>query len=56
MENALGDPWKDVDHGIKALLLRYIGQLHDTCSIAEEFAIEETIHQIHLHYDIDEAQ
>lgn len=56
MEDALGHTRKYIDHGIDTLLLRHIRKTHNICAVRKEFAVEETIHQIHLYDDVEEAQ
>lgn len=56
MEYTLGNTGKHVDHGVNSLLLRCVRELQYSQTIAEEFAIEESIHQIHLADYVDKTQ
>jgi len=56
VEGALGDPWEHIDHGIHPLLLRNVREFHDIGAVREELAVEEAIHQIHLHDDVYAAE
>lgn len=56
VEYTLGNAGKHIDHGVNSFLLRCIRELQYSQTIAEEFAIEESVHQIELTDYIDEAQ
>lgn len=49
VEDALGYSREDVDHGIDAILLRLLREVHDAQAVGQEFSVEEFVHQVELH-------
>ena len=43
-------------HGINTLLLRHLGEGHQAGAVAEEFAVEEGVHQVHLANDVHQTE
>lgn len=56
VEDALGDPGEDVDHGVDPLLLGRVDELDHPEAVAHELALEEAVHQVHLRDDVDQAE
>lgn len=56
VEVALGHSRENEHHRIDAFLLRFVDEIHDFHSVRQEFAVEEPIHQPHLHEDVDQTQ
>lgn len=56
VEYTFGNARKHVDHRVNSFLLRCVRELQYSQTIAEEFAVEESIHQIELAYYVDKAQ
>lgn len=56
MEYTLGDSWENVDHWINTVILMGVSEFQYFGSIGHEFSVEEFVHQIHLDYNVDEAQ
>lgn len=56
LKSALGHARKDVHHGIETIFLRLIAERHHPKTVAEEFSVEEIVHQDQLSDDVDEAE
>lgn len=56
VEDTLGDAREHVDHRVDSLLLRRVRDLQHSQTVAEEFTVEESIHQVQLTEYVDEAQ
>lgn len=56
MEDALGHPGEDVDHGVDAVVLRGLGEIHHPPAVGEEFTVEELVHDVQLCDDVDQTQ
>ena len=44
VEDALGDPREHVHHGVHAVLLGLLGEVHHAPTVGEELAVEEAVH------------
>lgn len=55
-ERTLGDTRENIDHRVEAVLLRLIAEVQHAHPVGEELPVEELIHHIKLHDDVDQAK
>lgn len=56
MEAALGHPREDLDHGVGAVLLVFVGQTQHPRPVVDKCAIEEPIDKVNVAHHVDEIQ
>lgn len=56
VEDALGDPGKNIDHRIDSVILSRLREIHNSPAVREELSVEELVHDVQLGYDVDQTQ
>jgi len=56
VERALGEPGKDLDHRIEALVLIHVGELEHIRTVGHESTAQKLIHHKDIHNHVDKVK
>lgn len=55
VEDAFRDSGEYINHRIDSVFLSLLREVHDSPTVRQEFPFEKFVHQVQLHYNVDET-